>query len=226
MHLCRTSFTVSCLVKPQLGWVYFHALLIHCPVQHELVCRRSTNVESEERIFKSAEAYAKCTDRKPESMLPRVLMRLQSKRSAKTGNPLQSLHESNSRIAQTASRLPHFKGTVFRADFMKKHKYAYQAHLLVQGEGAWWHIWLLQMAVCVFMMAMMTLRSFMQVQSCCTFAILTWRMSQGAQEPAGKKLLRSRYSCLSLMLKATFMPMWQAFLKATTFQMMITFSLV
>ena len=72
-------------------------------------------------------------------------MRLQSKRSAKTGNPLQSLHESNSRIAQTASRLPHFKGTVFRADFMKKHKYAYQAHLqrvghfLVKGEGAWWH---------------------------------------------------------------------------------------
>ena len=30
--------------------VYFHALLVHCPVQHELVCSRSTNVESEERI--------------------------------------------------------------------------------------------------------------------------------------------------------------------------------
>ena len=50
--------------------VYFHALLIHCPVQHELVCSRSTNVESEERIFKSAEASVKCTDRKPENMLP------------------------------------------------------------------------------------------------------------------------------------------------------------
>lgn len=44
---------------------YFHALLIHCPVQHELVCNRSANAEREERIFKGAEAAAKCTDRKP-----------------------------------------------------------------------------------------------------------------------------------------------------------------
>ena len=125
--------------------MYFHALLIHCPVQHEFVCSRSTNVENEERIFKSAESSAKCTDRKPENILPRVLKRLQSKRSLKTSNPLQNLHQSNSRIAKSASELPHFKGTVFSADFIRKHKYGYQAHLqrighfLVQGKGVWWH---------------------------------------------------------------------------------------
>ena len=124
---------------------YFHALFIHSPVQHELVCSRSTNVESEERIFKSADASAMCTDRKPENMLPRVLKRLQSKRSVKTGNPLESLHHTNSSIAKSASTLKPYKGTVFSANFIEKHKYAYQAHLqrvghfLIQGEGVWWH---------------------------------------------------------------------------------------
>ena len=125
--------------------IYFHALLIHCPVQHEVVCSRSTNTEAEERIFKSAEAAAKCTDRKPENMLPAVLKRLQYKRSSKFSDPLQSLKVENSRISRSAVKLPPFKGTVFNAIFVRKHSYAYQAHLqrighyLVLGEGVWWH---------------------------------------------------------------------------------------
>ena len=124
---------------------YFHALLIHCPVQHELVCSRSANAESEERIFKGAEAAAKCTDRKPENMLPAVLKRLQCQRKSKTNNPLLSLQNANSRIAQSAEKLPPFKGTICTADFVKKRRYAYQAHLqrighfLLLGEGVWWH---------------------------------------------------------------------------------------
>ena len=124
-------------------------------------------------------------------MLPGALIRLQSKRSTKTGNPLQSLHQSNSRIAKSASMLPPCKGTVSCADFIRKHKYAYQAHLqrvshfLVQGKGVWCHeVW---MAVCIFMMAMMTLSSLIQVQNCCTFAILTWRTYQDAQGAAGSE---------------------------------------
>ena len=125
--------------------IYFHALLTHCPVQHEVVCSRSTNTEAEERIFKSAEAAAKCTDRKPENMLPAVLKRLQYKRSSKFSDPLQSLKVENSRISRSAVKLPPFKGTVFNAIFVRKHSYAYQAHLqrighyLVLGEGVWWH---------------------------------------------------------------------------------------
>ena len=42
--------------------LYCHALLVHGPMQHEVVCSRSTNTENEERIFKSAESAAKCTD--------------------------------------------------------------------------------------------------------------------------------------------------------------------
>ena len=124
---------------------YFHALLIHCPVQHEVVCSRSANTEGEERIFKSAEAAAKCTDRKPENMLPTILKRLQVKRSNKMTNPLLSVKAENSKISLSAAKLPPFKGTIFTVDFVRKCMYAYQAHLqrighfLVQGEGVWWH---------------------------------------------------------------------------------------
>ena len=52
--------------------MYFHALLIHGPQQHEAVCSHSVNAENEERLFKSAANAAKCTDRKPENMLPGV----------------------------------------------------------------------------------------------------------------------------------------------------------
>ena len=109
--------------------LYFHALLVHGPVQHEVVCCRSTNTENEERIFKSAESAAKCTDRKPENMLPSVLKRLQCKRKSKINNSIQSLKQANSRIALSAKKLPPFKGTVFKADFVKKRVHSYQAHL-------------------------------------------------------------------------------------------------
>ena len=127
--------------------LYFHALLIHGPVQHEIVCCRSTNTESVERIFKSAESAAKCTDRKLEHLLPIVLKRLQCKRSSKVSDPLHSLRQTNSRIALSAKKLPPFVGTVFKPNFVKKRVHSYQAHLqriehfLVQGarEGIWWH---------------------------------------------------------------------------------------
>ena len=124
---------------------YFHALLIHCPVQHELVCSRSTNTESEERIFKSAEASAKCTDRKPENMLPGILKRLQCKRNDKTTDPLRSLQQEHSKISQSARKLPPYKGTVITTEFVRTRKCAFQEHLqrighfMVQGEGVWWH---------------------------------------------------------------------------------------
>ena len=75
---------------------YFHALL-HGPQQHEVVCSRSVNTENEERLFKSAANAAKCTDRKPQNMLPTVLKRLKVKRASKMG-PIHSICDQNSRI--------------------------------------------------------------------------------------------------------------------------------
>ena len=91
---------------------YFHALLLHGPQQHEVVCSRSVNTENEEQPFKSAANAAKCTDRKPQNMLPTVLKRLKVKRASKMGC-IQSIHDQNSRIGSRAADLPEYAGSVF-----------------------------------------------------------------------------------------------------------------
>ena len=128
-----------------LNNMYFHALFVHGPMQHEVVCSRSVNTESEERLFKSAESAAKCTDRKPENMLPGILKRLQLKRENIGSDPITQLCKKNSRINTHAEGLPVYPGTKFAMDWVKKRVYAWQAHLkrishyLIEGKGAWWN---------------------------------------------------------------------------------------
>ena len=66
LHFYNSGFVLHQLHCELFGetsvGVYFHALLIHCPVWHELVCSRRVRKES-------SKVSAKCTDRKPENML-------------------------------------------------------------------------------------------------------------------------------------------------------------
>ena len=129
-----------------LNNMYFHALFVHGPMQHEVVCSRSVDTESEERLFKSAESAAKCTDRKPENLLPGILKRLQLKRENIGSDPIAQLCKRNSQINTHAEGLPVYPGTKFAMDWVKKRVYAWQAHLkrishyLIEGKGAWWNI--------------------------------------------------------------------------------------
>ena len=122
---------------------YFYALLLHGPQQYEVVCSRSVNTENEERLFKSAANAAKCTDRKPQNMLPTVLKRLKVKRASKMGS-IHSICDQNSRIGSRAADLPNYAGSVFPPEWIKKRPFAWQAHLkriahfLIHGKGAWW----------------------------------------------------------------------------------------
>ena len=67
------------LFKPDKRSIYFHAMLMHGPVQHELVCSRSANAEAEERLFKQAGYAAKNTDHKASGFVEALLVRLQCK---------------------------------------------------------------------------------------------------------------------------------------------------
>ena len=122
---------------------YFHALLLHGPQQHKVVCSRSVNTENEERLFKSAANVAKCTDRKLQNMLLTVLKRLKVKRASKMG-PIHSIRDQNSRIGSRAADLPNYAGSVFPPEWIKKRPFGWQAHLkriahfLIHGTGAWW----------------------------------------------------------------------------------------
>ena len=43
------------LLKPEKASIYFHSLLVHGPVQHELICSWSANAEAEEQLFTGPE---------------------------------------------------------------------------------------------------------------------------------------------------------------------------
>ena len=56
---------------------YLHDLVVHAPPQYELVCLRSTNAESQERLFSQAKHISlRATNRKPENVLPTILLSL------------------------------------------------------------------------------------------------------------------------------------------------------
>ena len=67
------------LFKPDRSSIYFHSMLMHGPVQHELVCSRSANAEAEEHLFKQAGRAAMNTDHKIDGFVESLLIKLQCK---------------------------------------------------------------------------------------------------------------------------------------------------
>lgn len=59
---------------------YLHALSNHAAQQYEIICMRSTNTEHEECLFGQAnKTVLNATNRKPNSIIPNILLRLQAK---------------------------------------------------------------------------------------------------------------------------------------------------
>ena len=122
---------------------YLHDLIIHAPPQYELVCLRSTNAESQERLFSQAKHISlRATSRKPENVLPTILLSMQAR--DKTMTLQDSLKKQESMVAQAAKNVPRFPGTRISNRYIQAHAYSWQAHLkkistyLQYGEGVWW----------------------------------------------------------------------------------------
>ena len=135
------------LFKPGKASIYFHSLLVHGPVQHELVCSRSANAEAEERLFKQAGSAAKNTDHKVDGFVEALLVRLQCKQldASSVVNCYKQVSSESSRIKKAAQTLPHYTGSHFSKQFIQYHLPAFQSHLqriahyLIHGEGVWWY---------------------------------------------------------------------------------------
>ena len=133
------------LFKPDRSSIYFHSMLIHGPVQHELVCSRSANAE--ERLFKQAGRAAMNTDHKIDGFVESLLIKLQCKQldSSPEPNCYSKMSSEHSRIKQSAKNLPHYPGSCYSKEFIQNHLGEFQCHLqriahyLVHGEGVWWN---------------------------------------------------------------------------------------
>ena len=124
---------------------YLHALLVHAPLQYEVVCLQSVNTENQERIFQQAKQIARSTtNRQPGKVVPTLLLHLQAKQL--TGQLSSSYNHGEARVKRVAAALPSFPGTTVSESFVNGccGNSSWQAHLerishyLLCGEGIWW----------------------------------------------------------------------------------------
>ena len=141
MTCTEVMYTPRNMTPEKFFGAYFHALSSHAAQQYEVVCLKSVNTENEERILGMASKIATTTsNRKPENVLPNILLRLQ----AGAQRDRNTLEEQNNSIRAAAKQLPPATNTTVTKVMMRKYAFSWQAHLniiapyLEAGQGVWW----------------------------------------------------------------------------------------
>ena len=143
-ELCLSLF--PSLIGTILFGLYYHSLLIHGPVQYEIVCLCFVNTEANECMFNSVKVVVdQCTNRHPDNVVTKVLLHVQSKQieNSLIGSE-GSLQNQDNRVSKS-NFLPCYKGTVIPDNYyIESRKSSFQAHLeqisnfLILGPGVWW----------------------------------------------------------------------------------------
>ena len=129
--------------RSHLFGIYLHDLVAHAPPIYQLVCLRSMNAESQESLFSQAKHIGlKATSRKPENILPTILICMQARQKAHDCE--ESVHKQDSMVSATASKVGEYRGTFITNTFIMGRLSSWQAHLMrissyvKHGEGIWW----------------------------------------------------------------------------------------
>ena len=84
--------------------IYLHDLVVHAPPIYQQVCLRSTNAERQERLFSQAKHISlKATNRKPEYVLPTMLLCMQARQ--KMSECQESINKQDSMVSSAAAKL-------------------------------------------------------------------------------------------------------------------------
>ena len=124
---------------------YFHSLVAHVPIQHRIVCLRSTNTEQQERHFNAFSSISAATSGRilGEIITPGII-RMQAEVKSEESKQRDTLKEQESRLGKLAYHLPKAQNTIIPHRIILKYLHAFQAHLekiadfLHCGEGIWW----------------------------------------------------------------------------------------
>ena len=122
---------------------YLHSLVVHAPLQREIISLRSVNTENQERYFNQARrAATNASNRQPQNVISTILLRLQAK--AEYRDIFGSVQHGESMVAKAASNVSQYSGTYITRKFLQHRTRSWQAHLervstyLTPGEGVWW----------------------------------------------------------------------------------------
>ena len=143
-ELCKDLFSTRREITYQkLFGAYLHSLLAHAPRQYEIICLRSVNTENQERMFQQAKKTAtNTTNRRPENVIPPVMLRVQAKQLS--GKLSTMFRSSETAVKRVCANIPSFNGTAVTTSFINLRIHSWQAHLqcissyLVFGEVVWW----------------------------------------------------------------------------------------
>ena len=124
---------------------YLHSLVVHAPIQHRIICSRSTNTEQQERHFSTLSSISVATSsRRPGEIITPGIIRMQAEMKSEENQQRDSVKEQESRLGKLACCLTPPENTVIPHRVILKYPQAYQAHLerisdfLHCGEGIWW----------------------------------------------------------------------------------------
>lgn len=123
--------------------IYLHAIVVHAPLQFQIMSLSSLNAESQERLFSQAKRLSlRATNRKSDNVLPTILVGIQARQ--KMGGTKSSTVEQESIVKSVSSKVPTYTGTAIEKSFINKRLSSWQAHLeristyLICGQGIWW----------------------------------------------------------------------------------------
>ena len=122
---------------------YLHALVVHAPIQFELISLRSINTENQERFFGQARKSATAaSNRQPQNVISTTVLRLQAKIDLHCIST--STLQAESKVAKASKCVPLYEGTHITEVFLAPRVKSWQQHLkrissyLCTGEGIWW----------------------------------------------------------------------------------------
>lgn len=143
MSFAAISFQIPKNKHSNASLEYTSMILLCMPLlSTNLVSLRSTNCESQERLFSQTKHISlRVTNRKPENVLPTILLSMQAKQ--KTQPHLDTLKQDESMVSSVSAKLPKFKGTRFSKAFLSQRLPSWEAHLerlspYLQHGGVWW----------------------------------------------------------------------------------------
>ena len=123
---------------------YFHSLIVHAPIQHRIICLRSTNTEQQERHFNAFSSISAATSsRRPGEIITPGIIRMQAEVKSEESKQRDTVKEQESRLGKLACCLPKAQNTIIPHRIILKYPHAFQAHLekiadfLHCGEGIW-----------------------------------------------------------------------------------------
>ena len=96
---CKLIPNPKAQTRDRLYGTYFHDFVVHAPPQFQIVCLRSSNSESTERLFSQIKHISqRATNRKPENGVATILLSMQAKEQTGTN----SLSKQSSTVSEAA----------------------------------------------------------------------------------------------------------------------------